>query len=157
MKIVVRILLAIIIAYTIGLGIIGYNRFQSPTTGEMEEFFSKQQNMFEGKNAALLTALSQKKTIDLDADAEVGYLWIEMQPEPHSYQDGDPLLIRYYTHLRGIGVSSFGAGIAYFDQKRPEQTYPSLEAMADDAEKTEGFIGYSHIAGNWYFFFWEAD
>ena len=65
--------------------------------------------------------------------------------------------MRYYTHLRGIGVGAFGTGIAYIDPVVERKLYPTLEAMTDDAKEVEGFIGYSKISNNWYSFFWEAD
>ena len=98
-----------------------------------------------------------QKPITLLADSEIGYKWVETEPKPDVYQAGEPLIVRYYTHLRGIGVGAFGTGIAYIDPRMQEKTYPSLEAMINDAKEVEGFIGYSKISDNWYYFFWEAD
>ena len=39
----------------------------------------------------------------------------------------------------------------------PEKNYPSLEAMSPAAVKVEGFVGFSHLQGNWYLVLWEAD
>lgn len=157
MKIFFKLLLASLLIAIASLGFMGYNRFQSPTTVEMKDFFTAHRTGFEQKNTALLSALAQKATINTGHDAEVGYQWLETQPGPDSYQDGEPVKILYYTHLRGIGVGSFGTGIAYIEPAGQVKTYPNLEAMLDDAKKSEGFIGYSRIVDNWYCFFWEAD
>jgi len=157
MKTFLKLLLAVVLITIIALGVIGYNLFSSPTTAEIKEFFSKNQSAFAQKNAEILSAVAQKKSINSNGDTVVGYQWLEVQPELHSYQNGDPLIVRYYTHLRGIGVGSFGTGIAYIDPRIEEKGYPDLEAMTDDAKKVEGFIGYSKISGHWYCFFWEAD
>jgi len=29
--------------------------------------------------------------------------------------------------------------------------------MVNDAKQVEGFVGFSPIEGNWYYFLWEAD
>jgi hypothetical protein len=157
MKTFFKFLIAVFLISIIGLGIIGYTRFRSPTTAEMAEFFFEHQSMFEQKNVAILSALSQKAEIDSGPNTEVGYRWLETQPAPYAYQDSEPMMVRYYTHLRGIGVGAFGTGIAYFDPGIQEKTYPSLEAMKNDAGKVEGFVGYCRISGNWHSFFWEAD
>lgn len=157
MKTFLKLFLAVLFVAIISLGFLGYKRFQPPTTAEMEEFFTTHRIGFAQKNAAILSALAQKTTINSGADAKVGYKWLETQPKPEFFQDGEPIIIRYYTHLRGIGVGAFGTGIAYIDPSIQEKNYPSLEAMTDDAKKVEGFVGYSHITDNWYYFFWEAD
>ena len=157
MKTFFKLLLAVILIAIIALGIVGYHLFSSPTTIEMKEFFSKNQSAFAQRNVEILSAVAQEKSVNSNGDADVGYRWLEVQPELHSYQNGDPLIVRYYTHLRGIGVGAFGTGIAYLDPRVEEQIYPNLEAMTNDAKKVEGFIGYSKIADNWYCFFWEAD
>jgi len=48
--------------------------------------------------------------------------------------------IKYYTHFRGIGVASFGTGIAYLE-KPPNKIYHGLEAMHQHAGEIEGFLG----------------
>lgn len=157
MKTFFKLLLAVLLISIISLGCISYSRFQTPTTAEMEEFFAAHQVGFEKKNAAILTALAKKTVIDSSADTQIGCQWIETQPRPDSYQKGEPVKIRYYTHLRGIGVSAFGTGIAYIAPANQEKNYPNLEAMRSEAKKIEGFVGYSHIIGNWHSFLWEAD
>lgn len=157
MKTFLKFLLAALLVFIIILGFMSYSRFQLPTTAEMKEYFFVHQSRFEQENSAIVSALTQKTVIDSGANTQVGYQWLETQPTLDAYQAGDPIIVRYYTHLRGIGVGTFGAGIAYIDPARTEKIYPSLEAMSDDAKKIEGFIGYSHISGNWYSFFWEAD
>ena len=157
MKTFIKLFLIILLIAIITLGFIGYTRFQLPSTAEMEEFFAAHRSGFEQKNYSILSALAQKETIDLGPDSKVGYQWLEMELKSDSYQDGDPITLRYYTHLRGIGVGAFGTGIAYIDPSIQTKNYPSLEAMADDAKKVEGFVGYSHIAENWHTFFWKAD
>jgi len=157
MKTFLKLFLAVLLIAIISLGFIGCKRFQSPTTVEMEEFFAANRVGFEQKNAEILAALTQKTAINLGADAKVAYKWFETQPNHDFFQDGEPIIIRYYTHLWGIGVGVFGTGIAYIDPSIQEKIYPSLETMTDDAKKVEGFVGYSHITGNWHSFFWEAD
>ncbi|SHJ99305.1 hypothetical protein SAMN02745165_03709 [Malonomonas rubra DSM 5091] len=152
-----KLLLVVLLISIIALGFIGYRQFTLPKTAEMEEFFSRQRAMFKQKNAAILTALSTNTAIASGADKDVGYQWLETEPRPDSYQQGGSVTVRYYTHIRGVGVGAFGTGIAYIDPARKEKIYPTLEDMASDAKKVEGFIGYSHISGNWYSFFWEAD
>ena len=157
MKTFFKILLATILVASVALGIVGYRLFSLPTTAEMSEFFSENQSAFVLKNAEILSAVAQKKSINLQADAGIGYRWLEVQPDSHSYQNSDPITVRYYTHMRGIGVSAFGTGIAYLDSEIEKNIYPSLETMINLAKNVEGFIGYSHIVDNWYSFFWEAD
>jgi len=48
--------------------------------------------------------------------------------------------IKYYTHFRGIGVASFGTGIAYLEKHQKKYNH-SLEAMHQHAGEIEGFIG----------------
>jgi hypothetical protein len=157
MKTFFKLLLVVLFISIVTLGFIGYRQFKLPKTDEMEEFFSLQRTMFEQKNAAILTALLTNKVISPGADKGVGYQWLETEPRSDTYQQGEPVIVRYYTHNRGIGVGAFGTGIAYIDPRKKEKIYPSLEDMAPDAKKIEGFIGYSHISGNWYSFLWEAD
>ena len=149
--------LLVILVVIIAFGIMGYRQFSSPTTVEMKEFFAAHRVGFEKKNAAILTALAKETVINSGADTQIGYQWIETQLGPDSYQNGEPVIVRYYTHLRGIGVGSFGTGIAYIDPASQETIYPDIEAMRDAAKKVEGFVGYSHITDNWHSFFWEVD
>jgi hypothetical protein len=123
----------------------------------MTEFFSLHQTAFEQKNGEILAALSQRTAIHSGPEEKEVYRWLEIEPKPEVYRDGDPLIVRYYTHMRGLGVGAFGTGIAHLDPRMQEKTYPSLETMGDDAKKTEGFIGYSRMSGDWHSFFWEAN
>lgn len=157
MKKFLKFLLPILLIGIIGLGVLGIRFFSAPTTADMEDFFTNHKLAFEEKNRGLLTALSHQTAISSDGDTKIGYRWLEIEPKPETYQNGDPVIVRYYTHLQGIGVGAFGTGIAYLDPRREEKRYPSLEAMMEDRKGVEGFIGYSRISGNWYSFFWEAD
>ena len=157
MKTFFKLFLILLFILIISLGFIGYNRFQLPSTAKMEEFFVAHQSGFEQKNTVIISALEQKIEIDSGVNRQVNYQWLKILPSLDSYQEGDPVAVLYYTHLRGIGVGSFGTGIAYIDPKKQEKTYPTLESMSADAARIEGFIGYCHISGNWYSFVWEAD
>lgn len=157
MKTIFKLILAFILIAILCLVFIGYSHFKIPTTAEMEEFFTAHQINFEEKNAAILANLQKNNTINTGPDSQIGYQWLEIQPFPDSYQTGEPVTIRYYTHLKGIGVGAFGTGIAYIDHARQEKIYPSIEAMQNDAKNVEGFVGYSSITENWYSFYWKAD
>ncbi len=157
MKKILKFLLPIILIGIIGLGVLGMRFFSAPTTTNMEDFFTNHKLAFEEKNRELLTALSQQITVSSEGDTMIGYRWVEVEPKQEIYQKGDPVIVRYYTHLKGIGVGAFGTGIAYLDPRREEKSYPDFEAMMEDRKGAEGFIGYSRISGNWYSFFWEAD
>jgi hypothetical protein len=157
MKTFFKLLLLCVLITIIALGFLGYLHFSSPKTAEMKEFFSLHQTAFEQKNGEILAALSQRTAIHSGPDEKVGYRWLEIEPQPEIYRDGDPLIVRYYTHMRGIGVGAFGTGIAYLDPSILEKVYPNLEAMGNDAKEVEGFIGYSPVSGNWHIFYWEAD
>ncbi|MBW2710117.1 MAG: hypothetical protein JRD04_12835, partial [Deltaproteobacteria bacterium] len=156
MKLFFKLFLAIFLVVFIVLAILSYNQFSLPTSTEMDNYFLEHQEAFKQKNDSILAALQLQKPITLLADSEIGYKWVEIEPKPNVYQAGKPLIVRYYTHLRGIGVGAFGTGIAYIDPRIEEKEYPDLEAMIDDTKKVEGFIGYSKISDNWYYFFWEA-
>ena len=157
MKTFFKLILVVLLIAIIGFGIVGYNSFKVPSTVEMVDFFSTHRGGLEQKKVAMLSALEQKQVISLGADTQLGYRWLEIEPQPDSYLPGEPVTIRYYTHLRGIGVGGFGTGIAYIDSAKSEKIYPSIEAMSEAAKQVEGFIGYSRIVDNWYCFLWEAD
>lgn len=157
MKTFFKLFMAALLIGIISLGFVGYKSYRLPTTVEMEEFFAAHRSGFEHKNTSILYSLQNKVAVDSGLDTTVGYQWLEMEPKADLYEDGGPVIIRYYTHLRGIGVGAFGVGIAYIDPSDQEKNYTNLEAMTDDARKIEGFIGYSHISGNWHTFLWEAD
>lgn len=133
-----------------------YSGFRIPSTADMKDFYSEHQNDFEQHNAALLMKLSKNESIDTGPNPAVGYQWLMVFPHPSIYEEGMEIELRYYTHKKGIGVGSYGTGIAYLDPGTTE-TYPSIEAMKEDASQVEGFVGYGAIAGNWYYFLWEAD
>ncbi len=155
MKRVLKILLAVFLILASILIVMGYKQFSLPDSSEMKAFFLEHRPAFEQKNISILAALKQREHISTAGDAEVGYKWLQIEPDYD--QPEQPLVIRYYTHLRGIGVGGFGTGIAYMSPGATERLYPTLEAMGTDAKKTEGFLGYSPISGNWYSFRWEAD
>ncbi|MEN8107285.1 MAG: hypothetical protein ABFS22_04690 [Pseudomonadota bacterium] len=67
-----------------------------------------------------------------------------------------PLSIKYYTHRRGFGVGTFGTGIAWLENP-PDKICPGLEAMKQDDRQIEGFVGFGHLSGNWYYFRGELD
>ena len=80
-------------------------------------------------------------------------------PRPDAEADGaasTPVAIRFHTHVRGIGVGAYGAGLAWL-QEPPAKAYVSGNEMMQAARQVEGFIGYRHIEGHWYAFLWEAD
>ncbi len=155
MKRFLKILLVIFLLISGALGFAGYKLFSLPDSSEMKTFFFEHRQAFEQKNTSILSALRQQKPIATTGNSVIGYQWIQLEPEYP--QTGKPMIIRYYTHLRGIGVGSFGTGIAYINPEATEKLYPTLEAMNRDAKKTEGFLGYSSITGHWYAFRWEAD
>jgi len=155
MKRFLKILLAVFLVISITLAVVGYKQFSLPSSSDMKSFFLEHQQGFEQENSSILATLTQQKSIAMAGNPEVGYQWLQIEPE--QYQPGKPLIVRYYTHLRGIGVSSFGTGIAYMIPEAVEKLYPTIEAMDEEAKKSEGFLGYSPISGNWYSFRWEAD
>ncbi len=157
MKTFFKLSLAITLVGMITLGFLGSRVFSTPSTAEMEKFFSNHKRAFEEKNKEILTELSQQETISSTGDLTIGYQWLEVDPTPENEQQNTPTIIRYYTHRKGIGVSSFGTGIAYIDPRREERIYPNLEAMREERKRVERFIGYSRISGDWYSFLWEAD
>lgn len=120
-----------------------------PSAQEMKDYFLERQSAFEGKNAELLSAISENREIEKGTDEHVGYQWLKLTYEPN-------IQIRYYTDSLGIGVGSFGTGLAYL-QSPPDKTYPDFESMYDDARRVEGFIGYTHILDNWYSFLWGSN
>ena len=155
MKRFLKILLAVFLILAGVLIVMGYKQFSLPDSSEMKVFFLEHQPAFKQKNASILTTLERQGRIATTGNPEIGYKWLQIEPE--HYQPGQPLVIRYYTHLRGLGVGGFGTGIAYMSPGATERLYPTIEAMDKDAKKIEGFLGYSPISGNWYSFRWEAD
>jgi hypothetical protein len=157
MKRFLKILAIFIVSGLAVLFFLGYRQFSIPQTAELHEIFADKRNAYETHAANTREAMSKREPIDSAANAQIGYLWLEVEPEPATYNDGDPIVLRYYTHARGIGVGAFGTGIAYLDPGLRVQNYPDIETMREDARKVEGFIGYSRISGNWYAFYWKAD
>ena len=156
MKKFFKAFLLIVLVGFVTIFIYGYRLHTLPTTAEMKSFFASHQSAFRQKNGEILSRLKQHQPISFKADPATGYRWIKISPAGED-QYQQPVIVRYYTHQRGIGVGGFGTGIAYIDPEIKIKSYPSLEAMKVEAKKVEGFIGYTPIAENWYLFFWEAD
>lgn len=145
----ISICLAAILLFTIG--IFGYLYFttQLPNTEEMHSFYSSRQVKFEKINIENISRLIAGQPIDLKENKKVGYIRMSAELKP-------TISIKYYTHQRGFGVGAFGTGIAYLETP-PNKIYASLEAMTEESGPIEGFVGYGHITGNWYYFRWELD
>jgi len=143
---IISILLAISTSVIVGGIVVLYFNFKLPTTIEMRNYFSSHQSEFENKNAEILAVLAAGGHVDSGGNAKVGYLGLQATSEPSAQ-------IMYFTHRAGIGVGSFGTGIAYLESQ-PVTLYPSLEAMRDDGGKDDGFVGFGRLSGKWYFFFW---
>jgi len=126
-----------------------YLQHRLPETEEMHGYFAQHQSEFKTTNRLLLSQLKTSESIDPKQPDAVAYRHIEATRLPSA-------VIRYFTHFRGIGVASFGTGIAYLE-KSPDKLYPDLQAMQQEATEVEGFLGYGHLSGNWYYFRWEAD
>lgn len=126
-----------------------YLLHQSPTTRDMHNFFTHHQAGYEAVNNALLERLRAGESLDLDHNDTLGFSRVEASLEPSAS-------VHYYTHYRGIGVASFGTGLAYLEQE-PENLYDGIEAMQPDAASRERFTGYGRLTDTWYYFFWEAD
>lgn len=121
MKYFGRVLIAVVLTVIVGLGVLFYSHYRLPTTAEMEDFFSKHRSAFERKNADVLFAVSQNRAIDSGPDTEIGYQFLEIRPE-------SPLMVKYFTHVRGIGVGAFGTGIAYLESP-PGKTARRVSAL----------------------------
>ncbi len=147
-KILVSIL-TIIVAAGIGLFVYLFLLHQLPKTEEMQKYYFERQSEFEKINNLILSKLKAAESIESKRNKALGYRYIETTSLPFPS-------VKYYTHFRGIGVASFGTGIAYLE-KPPNKIYPSLEAMRRDADEIEGFLGYGHLSNHWYYFLWEAD
>lgn len=146
MKITIRILFVLVSVVLAIAGIGLYLQYRLPSTADMETFFHEHRAELERRNIEVLAAAGD---VESGPDPRAGYRFLEVRREP-------PRAVRYFTHLRGIGVSAFGTGIAWLESP-PEKVYSSLEAMLDDSAMTERFIGYGRLEGSWYYFLWEAD
>lgn len=151
MKIAKKLLIAvsIIIASVIGIKICITLLFQTPTTEEIKKHFSEHQSEFETTNKIILAKLKEGKPIDSIQKDTLAYREIEVSSLP--FQS-----VKYYTHYYGLGVGTFGFGIAYLE-KKPNNIYQSLEAMQQDAGEIERFTGYGHLSNSWYYFRFRAD
>jgi len=145
----ISICLAVILLFT--FGIFGYFYFttQLPNTAEMQSFYLSRQAKFEKNNTVNISRLIAGQPINLKENKNVGYFRMSAVLKP-------AVSIHYYTHQRGFGVGALGTGIAYLETP-PDKIYTSLEAMADISGPIEGFVGYGHITGRWYYFHWEID
>jgi len=115
----------------------------------MQRFYLSRQAEFEKINIENISRLTAEQPIDTKQNKKVGYIRMSAELKP-------AVSIKYYTHQRGFGVGAFGTGVAYLETP-PNKLYASLEAMAEDSGPIEGFVGYGHITGDWYYFRWELD
>ena len=149
MKILLRVVA--IIAALIVLLVIAVQLLNPPLpdSAEMQAYFAERRDAFERRHAEVSAALAANKSVITGTNDAVGY---EFLMRSHSPREG----VIFITHKRGIGVGMSGTGVAYLNSP-PEKTYPDLKAMYPDAKAVEGFVGFSHIQGNWYYLLWEAD
>jgi hypothetical protein len=118
-------------------------------TGDLKSFFEDRSSFFEQKNTELLAMIRRGDQIDTGFSRKIGYKYINIVSK-------DPFRIHYVTDQRGIGVGSYGTGVAYLERE-PDIVYESLESMYDKGQGIEGFVGYGHLKGKWYYFYWKAD
>ena len=157
MKLFLKITLAVFVSAIIAIVVIGYKQYSVPSSAEMVAFFVSNRDGFEQKNREILSALDQQEQIDTGADSQLGYRWVEIEPLDSLASNNEPIVVRYYTHVSGIGVGSFGTGIAHIEAGYEVETFASLEAVIAAAKGVSGFIGYSKISANWYSFFWNSN
>ncbi len=120
-----------------------------PTTDGMKGYFAQHQVVLQRVNVEILAALSEGKQMDPALAKGEVYQFLQLRSTPMP-------MVNYHTHVKGFGLGSYGTGIAY-SPSAPEKIYENLEVMRPDAAAVEGFVGYTHISGDWYAFFWEAD
>ncbi|MBU1564983.1 MAG: hypothetical protein KJ630_05060 [Proteobacteria bacterium] len=127
--------------------------FKCPSLSDMQEYFTNHQEFFETTNNQIMsTMLSGKTFVPKESGSYKNILWLKVIGDK---VDQD-FQVRYFTHIKGIGVGSYGTGIAYLNSP-PKMIYGDFESMNKDASEEEGFVGYCSIKGPWYIFFWEAD
>ena len=123
-----------------------------PSTSDLQSYFAAHREDFNRINQRIINIVSENKKLSLDEESKfaeiLGIKFIEVL-------SADPPGVKYYSHKRGIGVASYGTGIAYL-YTPPAKVYSAFETMKEDA-KDEGFIGFCKLEDNWYSFLWAAD
>jgi hypothetical protein len=150
---VIGIIIALPFIVIIALIILVYNPL--PTTDEMRDLYYQNRGAWEARTEAIQEAKAKNEDFGKKKDETLGYYTYSTGGDPFS-AGGDLFGILYYTTSSGIGVGTYGTGLAYLGRE-PQDIYPNLEVMKEEASKVEGFWGYGHIEGNWYYFLWEAD
>lgn len=149
MKKVLLIIGASLLIVTVAVCISIYIIFRVPSTAEMRDFYTGHRTALEQRNHDILAALDGNEMPATGADDAAGYRFVSIEQEPSR-------TISYATHISGFGVASSVTGIAWLEVP-PRQTYPSIEAMRDEAALVDGFTGYVPLADNWCLFFRQAD